>query len=171
MRIAVRPRSESALAGPGSAFTASPQFTDAQLVALGGAVKSKALTDAKGRLPQLHNEAVDFRVRIHGNISKGVGVPASTGTMPASFDLFNRNVVSQLLKQLKVEPKKLRSMLRKIADDRHEIPHLGEHPANAELLTIFNEVSHEVAATLPPVPTSSNGRAGTVSTNVNYELL
>jgi len=149
----------------------SSSLSDAQIVALGSAVKPKALTDAKGRLPDMANEPVDFRVRIRGTVTKGVGTPASSGKSPATCDLFNRSMITEVMRLLKIKPEKLRASLREAAAHNGHAHNYADHPANAALLTVVNEVSQEIAATLPATTYSSNGRAATVSSNLTFELV
>lgn len=144
---------------------------DAQLAALGGAIKPKALTEAKGRLPENFASPVDFTVRVRGTVSKGLGEPGSSGTQPATCDLFNRSQVSEVMRLLKITPGQLRTALRKAsAKNGHATDH-SRNEINSELLSVFAEVAKEVAATLPETSWSNNGRAATVRTDVHFEIL
>lgn len=143
----------------------------AQLCALGGAVKSKALTDAKRALPERAAVPVDFLVRISGNVTKKLDTPATDGTRPATAELFTRNLVSEVLRLLGIGSKRLAAALREAADKEGHAFSYAEAPANAALLAVFDEVAAEVAARLPAEPCSTPGRAAAVSTDVTYTFM
>ena len=143
----------------------------AQICALGGAVKSKALTDAKRALPERAAVPVDFLVRIAGNVTKELDTPATESTRPAKADLFTRNLVSEVLRLLGIGPKRLAVALREASAKAGYSFNYADSPANAALLEVFEQVAGEVAARLPAEPCTTPGRAAAVRTDVSYTIV
>ena len=143
----------------------------AQVVALGTVIKGKALTEAKGKLPEQFAQQVDFTARIRAMVTKGVGEPGASGSNPATCDLFTRNIVSEVFRRLKVTPARLRQLIRAAtADNGHAVQYVNE-PDNAALIAVFEEVAADVAKTLPDVPWRNDGRAAAVRCEGSYEII
>jgi hypothetical protein len=144
----------------------------ALLCAIAGAVTGKQLEEAKALLPDMYSSGpLNFTVQITGGVGKGRGTPPSSGTNPATIDLFNRSHLIEAMLVMGVTDKKLRAALKKVtAKDGHAVDYSAK-PANAGLLTVINEVGREIAAGLPQVQWSSNGRRGDVRPEVDFKIV
>lgn len=141
-------------------------LSPAETVALCDALKADR-KEAAAELSDGFGGAVDFTVRIVGQVSKGLSTPPSTGTAAAIVDLYSPAVVSALLKKLKVDEKKLRNALRAIgrkAEKDGAAAISSDTVAGCDTLEeVFSEVAAELVEKLPQRPVVSNGRQGAVS--------
>lgn len=124
----------------------------AAIAAISGAIKDKDQKTAKQTLRDCSTHPIDLSIRLVGMVTKGASSPSTGG--PASVCLINAGVVGEVLRRLKVEPAKLRRMLRSIghAPDAHDDA--------AALAAEFDRVAGEIADSLPTV--TKPGRAGSV---------
>jgi len=122
--------------------------------AISGAIKAKDQKAAKATLPEASSHPIDLHVHLVGVVTKGQGTPA--GQAPAKVDLVNPAVVSELLVKLKVDPIKVRRLLRSIG----HAPDATTREANQRYLGEFERVAGELAKSMPPV--TNPGREGAV---------
>jgi hypothetical protein len=136
-------------------------LSPAQLVAIAGAVKEAALKTAKAALPENHNETVDFTVRIHGSVQKGIGIAATTSTEPMKLSLETFDVFCAVLNELGVGPKKLATALATAMRSPNIIA------ADPRLMAVFNEVRSAIEAKLPPITKTVKATAAPVTSQVS----
>jgi hypothetical protein len=157
-----------------SASSTTSELSPVQLCALGGAVKSKQLTDAKASLAEGSTHAVDFVARIRGNVTKAISEPPSTGTAPAQADLFQRGVMLDLLRRLKVTPQQVRTALRaatKPIEESGQLSTLGQGVIAQDLAAAIEQVQEELSGRLPAQPWNRPGRAGAVTSQITVDPL
>lgn len=143
----------------------------AMVVALGGAVKDKALNEAKAALAEGSAHSVDFTARIRGSVIKGHRTPGSSYSHPASCNMMTPSVVGELLRRLKVDPAKVRRQLRAIGKSIVDGKFDEDHEDSVTILEVFGQVAAETAAKLPERLATSSGRAAPVRSDVQFEVL
>ena len=146
-------------------------LSNVHICAIASAFSAGAVTAAKRSLPDETTHAVDHTFRFRGHVNKGAGTADIEVETVPSVTLFNAGVVTELLKRLKLEPAKLRRMLRSIADTHGAGETLATNEPNAALLAEFRKVGDEHAATMPKQTSTLKGRAGSVSAKVEVEIV
>lgn len=142
----------------------------AELVAIACAIKEKQLTELKRSLPRGTSIDVEVVARIKGVVQVGVDTPSTSTTRPiAPPHLVNANVVSEVLRRLKVTPPKLRQALR--ATLKPGPTDYTANEPNRELLDVFSEAAAGLVADLPPEPVTIPGRAGAVSVAATVQII
>lgn len=138
-----------------------------QLVAIAGAVKEAELAAAKRLLSEGKSHEIDITARFRGVVSKGLGVPASSGSRPATVELYTNHVLFHVFEALGVEPTaaSLGKLLRAAAKKKKPAA------STAEYQRVFDEVAQALAAKLPAVKFKSPGRSGAVHSDIQVEVL
>jgi len=131
-------------------------LSDVELVALGGAVKDKALTAAKARLADGSAHQVDFTVRINGSVQKGTRTADATVEVTPTVNLRTPAHFCAVLRALGIGAKRFAAAL--VA--------LQAVTPDAELEELIAAEEARRAAKLPRTVQTTPGRAGTVQTQV-----
>jgi hypothetical protein len=142
----------------------SNTLNPAETVALAGCVKDTALKAAKNSLPEASAENVDFQVRIHGSVQKGVGTASTVSVEPARVSLTSRKFFCAVLRTLGIGPKRLKTAVESTPPDE-------ELKDDADMVKVFEYVERDRAAALPAVEKTVPGRAGAVSSQVSASKL
>lgn len=146
----------------------------ARLCAIAGAVKAKLAGDAKAALPESSTHLVDSTFRIRGSVSKGASEPESTGESRPSVNLFDRGVMLDVLRRLKVTPQQLRTAVRasiKPIERAGDLSQLGQGVIAQDLAAVIEQAQAELCGRLPAEPWKRPGRAGSVHVTVTLETL
>ncbi|MEM1212982.1 MAG: hypothetical protein AAGI68_11880 [Planctomycetota bacterium] len=145
-------------------------LTAAQLVALGGLPKPKELAAAKKALADGSSHQVDFVVRVSGTVTKDHGTPGNEGTEAAKVDLFQRPVIADAMRRLKITPGQLRKALK--ASTKFYNDGQASTPEGEKLLAVIDEESCTLAEAMPPVPWSIKAKDGAArSAACSYTVL
>ena len=139
-------------------------FSAAEMVAIEGAVSGKDLLIAKDALADGETRAVNFTIRITGNIQKGFGTPSATSERPAEVSLCGMTVFCALLRELGIGPKRLKDAL-------YNLPATSELEVDEQLTNVFDVVARKLADALPPVTVTTPGRRGAVKASVSVTRL
>lgn len=129
-------------------------------IALACVVPSTEVTALKRSMPDGSDRKVDFTAHISGWIHKGKGKPRMTATKPAVVDPLTLVVVADLLRRLKVSPAQLRRSLA--AAVRLHDQDITDHPELDDLAAVISDAAETHAATLDPIPVTTNAKAGPV---------
>lgn len=130
----------------------------ADLAAIAGSIKPKALSESKRLLEEGSCHEIDVTVNFKGTVTKGTNEPDAE--LPKSIDLITRLVVAELLSRLEVEPAKLRRLLRSIKTGGN----LKASDARDAIAAEFDRVAGEISDKLPKE--IKKGRAGAVRADV-----
>lgn len=132
----------------GAVVDTSRVATPLEIVAIAGAFKGTAIKAAKKSLKEDSHQMVNMTVEIVGSIAKSGGI-ADGEMVPPKVNLTKLPTTCAVLEYLGIGPKRLREAL--MATGEIESDDEDEFEGN-ELATVFEEVSREIASTLPPVP-------------------
>ncbi len=146
------------------------QITAAQRVAIACVIKDTEVSNLKKTLPRGQTIDVDVTARIKGVVQIGMDTPGSAGKKPQTVNLRNADIISEVLRRLKVTPADLRKQLRAIVRSGHDKPYHQNEP-NAELLSVFDNVEQDTSSKLPLVPYTTSGRAASVSVTANVQII
>ena len=136
------------------------ELSAAEKVAIEGAVSGKDLLIAKDALADGETLAVDFTIRISGNIQKGFGTPSAESERPAQVSLCSMTVFCALLRELGIGPKRLKDAL-------HNLPATSDLQVDEQLTNVFDVVARKLSNALPPVKVTTPGRRGAVKASVS----
>ena len=142
---------------------------NAQLVALAGTVTPKVVKAAKEALPQGCTVNVDFTAKIRGVVQKGHDEPATTVQVTPTLNLFDRVIMAELLRRLKTDPAMLRRCLR-AAGKKYAHGGIEVGKEQQQFLDIFEQLSEEIANSLPQEPKNTPGKTGAVRPSCTYEI-
>lgn len=142
----------------------NPSLSNAEIVALGTAVKEKQLGTAKAALKEGSSETVDFSVRITGSVQKGQGTPGTAYEVKPIVTLDARFPFYALLRQLGIGAKRLKAALA-------ALPPVNQIELDQEFEQLFAEASAAQAAKLPTTHGVSARKAGAVQSQVAVEKL
>ena len=136
-------------------------FTPVELIAIAGAVKPAALTEAKKTLDEGFSGNVDFTVRITGAVQKGKGTPGTSTEVTRVPTVWLRDFPQflRVLRKLGIGPARLATALSNIENQVEPDPEL-EHAFEVE--------EAKRAALLPTKKetVSTPGTAGAVQSQV-----
>lgn len=138
------------------------ELQPAELIALSGCVKDKALTEAKRGLQDGSAHPVDFAVRVRGSVQKGMSTPGTTIEQTPIVNLRTPAAFYAVLRALGIGTRRLQAAVHQV----------GSSPqADADLEAVFTAEECARAAKLPKSSTSVPGKAGSVQSQVTAEKL
>ena len=140
------------------------ELSAAEKVAIEGAVTGKDFLTAKDELADGETLAVDFTVRISGNIQKGFGTPSADSERAAEVSLCSMTVFCAVLRTLGISPRRLKNAL-------HDLPAVSELQVDEQLTNVFDVVARKLSNALPPVKVTTPGRRGPVKATVSVTRL
>ncbi len=138
------------------------EFSPEQIVAIAGAIKGTREKAAKESLDEGSTATVDFIARFTGTVQKGESTPPGIATHIPVVSLNSVPVFCAVLRQLKIGSKRLAAALASI----DPFP-----AADAELDDVFAHAAAEHAKKLPPVETTTPGRAANVTSQIHVSLM
>lgn len=138
------------------------ELSPIELVALSKCVKEKEAAAARDKISDASANAVDFCVRIQGNVTRAGGTAAMTSRVEASqrpADLLRFDVCCAVLRQLGIGEKRLEAALRSVA--------AAPITEDSKMRSIFDQVAADCAELVPAREVVTPAKSGNVSVAVN----
>lgn len=133
-----------------------------EIVALSKCVKDKEVTEARAKIPEPSAHQLNFVVHIQGTLTRAGGVAAGITRIEATTrpgNLTTLNHFCQLLRELKIGPRRLDNALRNIAG--------SEVVVDDELLTVFRRVAEDFPEVEPARDVVTPAKSGNISVTAN----
>ena len=139
------------------------QFNLAETAALGAAISSSVVADAKKALADQATIPVDFTVRVRGQVSKGVSTPGNEAEVAQRVNVYDPAVVHTLLLTLGVTREEVADVLDQIVQAVLKKKDLGLLEADERIGQAFGNACELLVQNLPKQKASTKPKHGAVT--------